>query len=54
MYGPARRSIGLVILLALMLALSAIAAPVALGRIPTSTTVRGVDVDASTIPSSRR
>ena len=50
MNGPARRSIGLVILLALMLALSAIAAPVALGKKPTSTTVRGVDVDASTIP----
>ena len=26
------------------------AAPVALGRRPTSTTVRGIDVDATTIP----
>jgi amidase len=34
----------------LLLAVSAIAAPVGLAKQPTSTTVRGIDVDATTIP----
>ncbi len=50
MSSPARRSLGLVILLTLLLALSALTAPVAFGRGPTSTTVAGIDVDATTIP----
>jgi amidase len=50
MSSPARRSLGLVILLTLLLSLSAFAAPAAMGRGPTSTTVAGIDVDATTIP----
>jgi amidase len=50
MSSPARRSLGLVILLTLLLALSAFVAPVAQARGPTSTTVAGIDVDATTIP----
>ena len=49
MRSPARRSLVLVILLGL-LTLSAVAAPAALGREPTSTTVAGIDVDSTTIP----
>jgi amidase len=47
---PARRPIGLVVLLTLLIALSAMAPAVILGRGPTSTTVGGIDVDATTIP----
>ncbi len=50
MSSPARRSIGLVILLTLMLVVSAIAAPFGLARQATSTSVAGIDVDATTIP----
>jgi amidase len=50
MSSPARRSLGLVILLTLLLAASAIAAPIGLARQPSSTTVAGIDVDATTIP----
>ena len=45
-----RRSLGLVILLTLLLAASAVAAPAGLARSPTTTTVAGIDVDATTIP----
>ena len=45
-----RRSLSVVILLTLLLLASAIAAPAGLAKKPTSTTVRGVDVDATTIP----
>ena len=47
---PFRRPFGLVVLLTLLLALSAMAPAVSLGRGPTSTTVAGIDVDATTIP----
>jgi amidase len=50
MSSPARRSLGLVILLTLLLLASAIGAPFAAARGPTSTTVAGIDVDATTIP----
>jgi len=53
MRSPARRSLVLVILMGL-LALSAIAAPAAMGREPTSTTVAGVDVDKTTIPELQK
>jgi amidase len=45
-----RRPFGLALLLTLLLALSAMAPAVSLGRGPTSTTVAGIDVDATTIP----
>ena len=47
---PVRRSLSLITILTLLLALSAMAAPATLGRGPTSTTVAGIDVDATTIP----
>jgi len=50
MSSPARRSLGLVILLTLLLAVSAVAAPVGLARQPTSPTVAGIDIDSTTIP----
>ena len=50
MRSSARRSIGVVFLLASLLAVSAIAAPAGLARQPTSTTVAGIDVDSTTIP----
>jgi amidase len=50
MSSPVRRSLGLVILLTLLLTMSAIAAPLGLGRQDTSTKVAGIDVDATTIP----
>jgi len=50
MSSPVRRSFGLATLLSLLLALSAVAAPVGLGRGDTSTRVAGIDVDATTIP----
>ena len=45
-----RRPFGLAVLLTLLLALSAMAPAASLGRGPTSTTVAGIDVDATTIP----
>jgi len=45
-----RRSLSVVILLTLLLVASAIAAPAGLAKQPTTTTIRGVDVDATTIP----
>jgi amidase len=50
MHSLARRSVGLIILLALVFAISAITAPAAFARKPTSTTVAGIDVDSTTIP----
>ena len=50
MRSPVRRPLGLAILLTLLLVASAIAAPPALARQPTSTTVAGIDVDTTTIP----
>src|SRR5687767_4027620 len=47
---PVRRSLSLLTILTLLLALSAMAAPVTLGRGPTSTTVAGIDIDSTTIP----
>ena len=44
------RPLGIGVMLTLVLSLAMSAAPVALGRGPTSTTVAGIDVDASTIP----
>ena len=45
-----RRSLSILIMLALLLVASAIAAPAGVAKQPTSTTVRGIDVDATTIP----
>ena len=45
-----RRSLSVLILLMLLLVASAIAAPAGVAKQPTSTTVRGIDVDATTIP----
>jgi amidase len=45
-----RRSVSILVLLILLLVTSALLAPDALARGDTSTTVRGIDVDASTIP----
>jgi amidase len=45
-----RRSLGILILLALLLVASAVAAPASLAKHPTETTVNGIDVDATTIP----
>ena len=45
-----RRSASPVILLMLLLVASALAAPVSLGRQPTTTTVAGIDIDSTTIP----
>ena len=50
MRSSVRRPIGLVILLTLLMVASAIGAPAALARQPTSTRVAGIDVDATTIP----
>jgi amidase len=50
MRSPARRSIGIVTFLALLFALSAVAAPVVAARQPTATKVAGIDIDATTIP----
>ena len=47
---PVRRSLILATLLALLLGVSGAAAPIGLARDDTSTTVRGIDVDATTIP----
>ena len=47
---PVRRSLGIVILLTLLFAVSAIAAPAGLARQATTTTVAGIDVDSTTIP----
>ena len=50
MIGSARRSLGFVFLLSMLLALSAAAAPAGLARGETSTRVAGINVDATTIP----
>ncbi len=50
MRSPARRPVGITALLSLALSLSVMVPAIALGRGPTSTTVAGVDVDATTIP----
>ena len=49
-----RRSLSIIILLALLLAASAVAAPPSLAAEPTDTTVRGIDVDETTIPQLQR
>jgi len=50
MRAPFRRSLALAALLTLLLSISTVGTTVVLGRGPTSTTIHGVDVDASTIP----
>jgi len=50
MSSPTRRSLGLVTLLALLFAFSAIAAPATAARGATATKVAGIDIDATTIP----
>lgn len=50
MRAPLRRPLGIVVLLMLLVSISAFGPTVVLGRGPTSTTVRGIDVDATTIP----
>jgi amidase len=50
MNAPLRRVLGVSVLLMLLLSISMIGPSMVLGRGPTSTTVRGVDVDATTIP----
>jgi amidase len=51
----ARRSLGLLILLSLLLVASAVAAPVGFAHKPgPSTSVRGIDVDRTTIPQLQR
>ena len=50
MSSPVRRSRVLALLMAVVLAVSGLAAPVVLGAKPLTTTVRGIDVDATTIP----
>jgi len=50
MRAPVRRSLGIAVLLTMLLSLSTFGTTAVLGRGPTSTTVHGVDVDASTIP----
>ena len=49
-----RRSLSIMILLALLLAASAVTAAPAIAREPTDTTVRGIDVDGTTIPQLQR
>jgi amidase len=49
-----RRSLSILVLLALLLAATAIAAPPSLAREPTDTTVRGINVDEMTIPQLQR
>ena len=49
-----RRSLSIIVLLALLLAASAIAAPPSLAKEPTDTTVQGIDVDETTIPQLQR
>ena len=49
-----RRSLSIIVLLALLLAASAIAAPPSLAREPTDTTVQGINVDETTIPQLQR
>jgi amidase len=45
-----RRSLSIIVLLALLLAATAIAAPPSLAKEPTDTTVQGINVDETTIP----
>jgi amidase len=49
-----RRSLSIIVLLALLLAASAIAAPPSLAKEPTDTTVQGINVDETTIPQLQR
>ncbi len=50
MSSPVRRSLVLATLMALLLGVSGLSASIGLARRDTSTTVRGIDVDAATIP----
>ena len=50
MRAPLRRPLGIAVLLTLLLSLATFGQAVVLGRDPTSTIVRGIDVDATTIP----
>ena len=54
MRSPDRRSLGVLILLALVFALSAIAAPVTFANDPPPTKVAGIDIDSKTIPQLQR
>jgi amidase len=50
MSSPARRSLGVVVSLVLLLGVSAIGAPASVARQDTATNVAGIDIDATTIP----
>jgi amidase len=50
MSGRARRSLVLATAVALLLGVSGASAPIGLAKQPTTTTIRGIDVDVSTIP----
>ena len=50
MYRRVRRSLVLAATLALLVGVTGAAAPIGLAKSPTATTIRGIDVDASTIP----
>ena len=50
MRAPLRRPLGIAVLLTLLMSIAMVSPAVVLGRAPTSTTVRGVNVDATTIP----
>src|SRR6478672_1078441 len=50
MYSRVRRSLVLATTLALLLGVTGAAAPISLAKSPTATTIRGIDVDATTIP----
>ena len=50
MRAPLRRALALAVLLTLLRSISTVGTTVVLGRGPTSTTIHGIDVDASTIP----
>ena len=50
MRAPLRRPLGIAVLLMLLMSIAMVSPVAVLGRGPTSTTVRGIDVDATTIP----
>ena len=50
MRAPLRRPLGIAVLLTLLMSIAMVSPAAVLGRGPTSTTVRGVDVDSTTIP----
>ena len=50
MRAPLRRPLGIAVLLMLLMSIAMVSPAAVLGRGPTSTTVRGIDVDATTIP----